>query len=91
MSTIKIQYFGLERDFTQGKQVWTKVGIIGVPTDTTYGAVRDSLELLEHFRVVPILDRSVWSSVFEEGRLIAYKELLTAIQILSIERKVQDE
>jgi hypothetical protein len=82
MAEIRIKYYGLERDFTGKGEVWTKVGIIGAPETFNYAQIREALDLLTDFRVIPILVQADWTEVFQDGRLISFKELLTAIKVL---------
>jgi len=81
-SELQLKYYGLERDY-EGKNVWVKCGIIGASSDLKYVDIRKAIDVLENFRVRPIEDRTPWKEIFEEGRIIEFKALCTAILILS--------
>ena len=80
--TLLVKYYGLERDVA-GKGEWLPCGIIGATEDIPYADIRQSLDILENFRVRPIENRTLWADVFKAGKIIEFKTLCTAILILN--------
>ncbi len=78
---LHVKYYGLERDI-DNKNDWVPCGIIGATNDIPYTDIRQSLELLENFRVRPIENRSLWAEVFKDGKIIEFKTFCTAVLIL---------